>query len=74
MRTKVSEKGQITIPKTLRDELGIRAGMELDFRTERGHLVAAKVETVDPILSVTGVADGPVDVDEYLDEVRGPRQ
>ena len=39
MRTKVSEKGQITIPKPLRDQLGIRVGMELEFTTEKGRLV-----------------------------------
>ena len=55
VRTKVSEKGQIAIPKTLRDELGIRAGMELHAGTERGLLVAARVEPVGVVLSVTGV-------------------
>ena len=74
MRTRVSEKGQITIPKSLRDELGIRAGMELEFTTERGLLVGAKVEPKDAVLSVTGIADAPVDVDDYLDSVRGSRE
>lgn len=29
-RTRVSSKGQVVIPKSLRDELGIAAGMELE--------------------------------------------
>ena len=74
MRTKVSEKGQITIPKPLRDQLGIRVGMELDFTLEGGRLVGAKVESEDAILSVTGIADAAMDVDGYLDKVRGPRE
>ena len=74
MRTKVSEKGQITIPKSLRDELGIRVGMELEFTAERGRLIGAKVEPEDPILSVTGIADAPVDANDYLDKVRGRRE
>ena len=74
MRAKVSEKGQITIPKSLRDELGIRVGMELEFTTERGRLIGAKVEPEDPILAVTGIADAPVDANDYLDKVRGPRE
>ncbi|HJP33045.1 MAG TPA: AbrB/MazE/SpoVT family DNA-binding domain-containing protein [Candidatus Latescibacteria bacterium] len=72
MRTKVSEKGQITIPKPLRDQLGIRVGMELEFTTEKGRLVGAKIEPEDPILSVTGIVDAPLDVDDYLDRTRGP--
>ena len=74
MRARVSQKGQITIPKSLRDELGIRVGMELEFTTEEGRLVGAKVEPEDAILSVTGIADAQVDVDKYLDRVRGSRE
>ena len=74
MRARVSEKGQITIPKPLRDELGIRSGMELEFTTDQGRLIGSKVEQEDPILSVTGIADAAVDVDDYLDRVRGDRR
>ncbi|MBT3346178.1 MAG: AbrB/MazE/SpoVT family DNA-binding domain-containing protein [Gemmatimonadetes bacterium] len=72
MRTRVSEKGQITIPKQLRDQLGIRVGTELEFTTDQGRLIGAKIEPVDPVLSVTGIADAPVDTAGYLDETRGP--
>jgi AbrB family looped-hinge helix DNA binding protein len=37
---KVTEKGQVTLPKQLRDELGIGAGSEVAFeRTDDGILV-----------------------------------
>jgi AbrB family looped-hinge helix DNA binding protein len=42
MRAKVSEKGQVTIPKRLRDSLGIEPGDVLDFDEESGRLVAVK--------------------------------
>ena len=42
MNATVSEKGQITIPKPLRDRLGIRPGEILDVREEAGRLVATK--------------------------------
>lgn len=71
MKTRVSEKGQITIPKRLREELGIRSGMQMEFVAEQGRLIGRKVEHEDPIVRVTGVADTPVDVDAYLAEVRG---
>src|SRR5205823_13428010 len=49
MKSTVSEKGQVTIPKALRDRLGIRAGAVLDFEEEDGRLVAKKVNPVDPV-------------------------
>jgi AbrB family looped-hinge helix DNA binding protein len=42
MKAKVSEKGQVTIPKRLRDSLGIEPGDVLDFDEESGRLVAVK--------------------------------
>ena len=32
---RVTEKGQVTIPKALRDALGIGAGTEVEFETGR---------------------------------------
>jgi hypothetical protein len=34
MNAVVSEKGQVTIPKAIRDRLGIRPGQVLDSRSE----------------------------------------
>ncbi len=31
MRARVTSKGQVTVPKTVRDRLGVQAGDELDF-------------------------------------------
>ncbi len=36
MNAVLSEKGQITIPKKLRDDLGLLPGSVLDFREEAG--------------------------------------
>lgn len=40
---RVTEKGQITIPKHLRDELGIGAGTEVEFQRDDDTLVVRKV-------------------------------
>lgn len=40
---RVTEKGQVTIPKELRDELGIGAGSEVDFERSDGAIVIRKV-------------------------------
>ena len=54
MKASVSEKGQITIPKPLRDCLGIRPGAILDVREEAGRLVATKQST-DAVGRVYGI-------------------
>jgi AbrB family looped-hinge helix DNA binding protein len=74
MKTRVSEKGQVTIPKKLREQLGIRFGDELDFEAEGGRLVAAKVTERDPVAAVWGTLKLPVSVDEAIAEMRGPRE
>ncbi len=72
MKTVVSEKGQITIPKSLRDRLGLRPGTQLDFTASNGKLIGKKIETdEDRVLAVTGVAEKTINVDKYLESVRG---
>lgn len=49
MKAVVAERGQLTIPKRLRERLGIRPGTVLEFREEAERLVAAKAETAVPL-------------------------
>jgi AbrB family looped-hinge helix DNA binding protein len=72
MKSKVTEKGQVTIPKPLRESLGIKAGQELDFEEHEGALVARRVVPADPLRKLVGLIEEPVDVDAYLAETRGP--
>ncbi len=39
---KVTEKGQVTIPKDLRDALGIGAGTEVEFERRKDTIVVRK--------------------------------
>lgn len=71
MKTTVSERGQITIPKRLRDRLGIRPGQELELREESGRIVATKVTAVDPVDRVTGILELDRSTDSMVDELRG---
>lgn len=71
MNSKVSEKGQVTIPKPLRDRLGIQPGQVLDFHEEEGRLVASKVSPQDPVDSVYGILSLENSTDEILTSLRG---
>ncbi len=72
MKTTVSEKGQVTIPKKLRDRLGIRQGQVLEFETRDGLLIGRKSEAVDPVGAVYGILRlENFDVDAAINEMRG---
>ena len=72
MNAILSEKGQITIPKALRDSLGLRAGVELEFTEENGRLIARKLLRDDPFSRWKNRGSLPhqTNVDAYLKQIR----
>jgi AbrB family looped-hinge helix DNA binding protein len=71
MRAIVSEKGQVTIPKELRDRLGIRTGQPLDFTAENGRLIAVKEMPADAFEELFGILKRAQSTDEVILEMRG---
>ena len=71
MKATVSEKGQVTIPKAVRDRLGIRPGVVLEFRAEQGRLVATKLLRQDPVESVYGILKLGRPTDNLIRALRG---
>jgi AbrB family looped-hinge helix DNA binding protein len=78
---RVTEKGQVTIPKPIRDRLGIGPGSEVEF-VERGEIVvlqkqdspAEPTSFEDWVASVRGTIDTRgLDGKAYVDWLRGPR-
>ena len=73
---RVTEKGQITIPKHLRDELGIGAGTEVEFAVADGALVMRKA-TDGPtrgrraVARLRGRGDVALTTDEIMALTRG---
>jgi antitoxin PrlF len=57
MKTTISEKGQVTIPKELRTKLGLAPGTVLEFEEERGRLVGRKAHTRNPVDEVWGTLE-----------------
>lgn len=73
MKTTVSEKGQITIPKRLRDRLGLRPGTVLDFDEADGRLVGRKLVAIDHLDDLVGILP-PIEggTDAFTRDLRGP--
>lgn len=70
LRSILAEKGQITIPKPVRDRLGLKPGTVLSFSVEEGRIVITKEVTVDPIERVRGCLPYQGPVDERISELR----
>ena len=75
MRSAVSEKGQVTIPKAIRERLGLRPGTLLEFKAEGGCLIGTKAvaENVFRKWRGAGRSPGGASVDEHLKRARGGR-
>jgi len=73
MKAIVSEKGQITIPKSVRDRLGIVPGTVLEIESEAGRLIGTKRESGDVIDKWRGAVrlPGGLSTDAYLERTRG---
>lgn len=73
MQATVGERGQVTIPKELRDRMGIRPGQRLEFAEEGGRIVMRKHAADDAVARVFGTL--PVqgwETDRMMEAMRGP--
>ena len=74
---KVSERGQITIPKHLRERYGMTHNVEVEITpTEKGLLIQKCSPAEHPVDRVYGILGKDalgkgVSVDEYIEEIRG---
>ncbi len=74
---RITSKGQITIPKEVRDEMGLRPGDEIEFvRADHGFRVEKRLDE-SPFARYRGVARkrfeelGFKSTDEYMAAIRG---
>jgi len=73
MKARVAERGQVTIPKTLRERLGVKPGTVLEFSEEHGRLIAVKSGSVDPVSEVYGCLGKRINTDTVMARLRGRR-
>lgn len=74
MSGQVTTKGQVTIPKSLRERFGIRAGTRVEFRAGPEGITLRKVVDRSRRKRALGCLReelGGREVGEWLDEVRG---
>ncbi len=71
MKSTVAERGQIVIPKPIRDRFGIRPGQQVEFVEKDGQLVLVKVRA--PIDELYGILELGQSTDELLAELRDPQ-
>ena len=66
---KVTTKGQVTIPRHVREKLGITPHSEIDFREENGKFYIVKVgktKSANKFKKFRGIASSEMTTDEIL--------
>ena len=66
---RVTEKGQVTVPKSIREALGIAAGAEVTFELQGDHAVLKRVEQPDVVAERLERYAGSADVGMSTDEI-----
>ncbi|MCP4294635.1 MAG: AbrB/MazE/SpoVT family DNA-binding domain-containing protein [Proteobacteria bacterium] len=70
MKAIVAERGQVTIPKKIRERFGISAKTVLDFYEDEGRLIVIKFNERDPVANIRGSLHLGRTSDEILKELR----
>ena len=69
---RISERGQITIPKKLRDQFGINHNVEVDITpTRNGLLIHKRTAAQHPVERVFAMLSRGGSTDDFLEEIRG---
>ena len=69
---KITERGQITIPKKLRDHYGLHKDVEINLvASNSGILIKKQSRTMHPVDKVFGILNKKSDTDQYIEEIRG---
>jgi antitoxin PrlF len=75
MSTAVTSKGQVTIPKAVRELLGIEPGTQVEFhRNEAGEIVLSRADGEKPpsrFAKLRGTAGPGLSTDELMAMLRG---
>lgn len=70
---RLTSKGQVTIPREVRERLGLEPGTEVSFEVEGETVLMRRHVESEAIARWAGVLEIPEGVDEFLDAARGER-
>ena len=72
MTSRISSKGQITVPKSVRVRLGLRPGTTVEFELTDTAVLLRKGQTgVRPVDRVRGILDRRAATDDIVADMRG---
>jgi AbrB family looped-hinge helix DNA binding protein len=69
-KARITVHGRVTIPKRLRERLGLKPGTVLEFSEGRGRLIAVKSADADPVTGVLGCLGDKIDTDAVMAGLR----
>ena len=69
---KIGERGQVTIPKDIREQYGLLPNIEVEFIQEKyGILIVKKIRDMSPVEQVYGILKKNESTDNYIEAIRG---
>ena len=69
---KLMDRGQVTIPKKLRDRYGLKPHTEIDIiPVEEGLLIVKRDGRASPFREVFGILNKKNSSDDYIEKIRG---
>jgi AbrB family looped-hinge helix DNA binding protein len=68
----ITSKGQVTIPKKLREKYGLSEHVELEFLDEGGSIRLVKKGLLSPFDKAYGLLAAEQDTDSLIEALRGP--
>ena len=69
---RISERGQITIPKQMRDRFGMNSNVEVEITpTDDGLLIRKRTASEHPVERVYTILHSDGNTDDYIEDIRG---
>jgi len=69
---KISERGQITIPKQYRKRYGLNRDVEVEIIPQEGGILIKKMAAKrHPVDEIFGILNRNTETDSYMEEIRG---
>ncbi len=68
---RITTKGQVTVPKGIRQQFGLSPGVEVKFVPKGNHVILEKMTNQHPIDNIYGILHSPQQSDRLIEKLRG---